>query len=57
MSVEERLNLFWTDDGWLVDLREYRHYPVYGEGSWTLRQDTAGIGFAAVGSNSEGEDG
>jgi hypothetical protein len=42
--ADEPVNLFWTDDGWCVDLREHRNYPVYGEGDWTLRTDNAGIG-------------
>lgn len=42
------MNLFWTDDGWLVDLREHRNYPVYGEGDWTLRADNAGIGYVRL---------
>jgi hypothetical protein len=39
-------SLFWTDDGWLVDLREYRHYPIYGEWEWLVRTNNSGVCFA-----------
>ena len=37
--------LFWTDDGWLVDLREERQYPIYGEWSWLVRTNNSGVCF------------
>jgi hypothetical protein len=39
-------SLFWTDDGWLVDLREYRIYPIYGEWDWVSRTNNTGIELA-----------
>jgi hypothetical protein len=35
--------LFYTDDGWLVDLREYRQYPIYGEWDWLARTNNSGV--------------
>lgn len=37
--------LFWTDDGWLVDLREYLLYPIYGEWDWLARTNNSGVCF------------
>lgn len=37
------MSLFWAPDGWCVDLREDRNYPLYGEWDWVARTNNTGI--------------